>query len=492
MNEVWRQLKQIWGKFTQGQRWLVIGTSAAVVLGVVVAITAGSSTEWRTLAADVPRKDVQKLLAKLDDAGIPFRLEAQGTTVDVPADRWSDVQRVVMDNELLVKNAGRGYDSILGINITDTREQAEYKRLIAQQDELEIAIERQEGIEEATLYITPAKNHWSKEGSERAKAAVMLRLAPGYLTTGHQVEAIVRFVAGAVKELDPQNVIVTDTRGVVLARPNEGEATLQTSVLLNHAYGLRLRAAAQEALDQAFGGDRTIVSCNVDLDLERVRTETDGFIPGSKVVLKETLKSEMNTRPSGGVVSTSQEQAGRSSEAAGSRTEDTETSYDHGRRKEVRIRDGGDVKNLTVSVLAAVDLTASAVAIESIVKSAVGYMEARGDVWNGVQFVPFNVPQPMVLPEPPGMWTGEFVWQLVRWAITGLVGIAMVFVISRSARRARESVQGVFADIAVEHGEPIVEVRAAPEEEIKDLVKRDADAVSRLLRNWLYEPAGSR
>ena len=495
MNAFVTQVKQVWQRLSRVQRGLVLGTAVLIVLFSCVAIFTGSSTQWRTLGSGLSRKEAQKVLAKLDDADVPYRIVEGGSTIEVPFDRWNEVQTIVVQNDLLQHDSDKGFAKAFGLDITATKSQQEFKRLIALQDELEMAIMRQEGIEDATVYITPAKHHWTKEGSQGAKASVMLDPTPGHLISAHQVESIVRFVAGAVKELDAESVVVTDTRGLVLARPEGADRPVAVAAGLAQARSMRLQGAAEEALERVFGRDKVVVRCNVELDMEQVRVETDGFLPDSQVVQTEKIRATENSKPLGkGTVSTSAVQAGTAAGSeVGSKTEDTDITYAHGKKREVRIKEVGAVKNLAVSVLADESLKVHTLAIESIVKGAVGYRSARGDTFGGVQFVPFAAPIAAAAPAEPTMWETGFAWELIKWSITGVIGLAFVAYLALTARRAKKTVGSALARIAEEETDERrqLEVRPDPKDELKELVHRDVGTVGKLLRNWMYEPAGS-
>ena len=495
MNKFFAQLKQIWGRLTGPQKGLVAGIGALVLIGGIVTVFAAGSTEWRTLGSGLSRKEARSVLTKLEDNSVPYRLRDNGSAVEVPMDRWDEVQAIVVKDDLLDRRSGKGYEQILGGGLMDTKSQREFKQLIAKQQELEMAIVRLEGIEEATVYITPAKNHWTKSGSERAKASVMLSADSGHLITAQQVETVVRFVANAVKELDPKSVVVTDTRGIVLARP-DGADMLNNSALLSQSHGIRLQAQAQDALERVFGENKVVVRCHVEFENEMVRTETDDIVPDSKVVVSEMIRSTENMKPgAGGVASTVPTQAGKAGSNApivNSKTEDTQTQYEVGREKTVRVKDGGSVKHMAVSVIADSSLEPHATAIESLVKSAVGYRLTRGDTWGGVSFAPFVTSDPVVIPDDPGLWTTGFIWDVVTWSVTGMVGLAMAFMLWSSARRAQRDVRTALVGIADDKKDLQTEVGVDPKDELRELVDRDADTVSKLLRNWLYEPVGSR
>lgn len=495
MSEFFNQLKQVWERLSGVQRGLVIGTATLIIVIAIVAIVMGSSTEWRTLDTGLDRRAVQRVIAKLEDSDIPYRLRDGGSTIEIPSDRWEEVQAVVVKGDLLNDRGGKGFDKVLEGGLMDTKSQREFKQLVAKQEELEMTIVNLEGIEEATVYLTPAKNHWSQEGSERAKASVMLRPSAGHLIPSSQVETIVRFVSGAVKELDPDGVVVTDTRGQVLARPAGADSAVSTMGNSAHLRGLTLQNAAQEALEKAFGRDKVVVRCHVELETEQVRTETEGIIPGQKAVLSETIKTTENTKAfPGGAASTVQTQAGKagSTDSQGSKTEDTQTEYAVGKRKETRVKAGGYVKHLGVSVVADSSLEAHEAAIENLVKNTVGYRAERGDSWGGVSFAPFVKPEPIAAPVDPGLWTVGFIWDVVTWSVTGVVGLSMVLMLWISTRRAQRDVQSALAGIAEDKEEPQIETRVDPKDELRELVDSDVDTVSKLLRNWLYEPVGSR
>src|SRR5690606_25978193 len=141
------------------------------------------------------RSESQKLLQKLDEAGVPYRLHAGGRDVDVPVARWDEVQALVVQNGLLAPDANRGYAGLTDGSFGLTEAQLKLKMRIAQEEQLALTIARFADVENAVVHVTPAARSWNARDSRPAKASVMLQMKPGRLPTAAEVESVVQLVA---------------------------------------------------------------------------------------------------------------------------------------------------------------------------------------------------------------------------------------------------------------------------------------------------------
>lgn len=488
MNAFFGQIKQIWGNLPTAQKVLIGGLGGLVLLGGVVAVLVGGSTDWRTLGSGMDGAEAQKLLTKLDESNVPYRLQDSGRSVQVPADRWDEVQSLMVRNDLVPGRKSNGYDALDNMPFGMTDRQRDLKMRVATERELAMTITDIDGIESAKIHITPAKRSWNKRDSTPAKASVVVRSRPGRVLPPSSVEAVVQLVAGAVPGLEPKRVVVSDASlGVVLSRP-EGAGTAYGSDRFRQ-HEQRLQEKAESALARALGEGKAVVRVDAELDLERVDTTESVILPDSKVVTKERSKTTENRtdEPKGNVSTAAVQAGGQNRKDQSSSSEETEASYEFSRRTVHRVKDLGTVKRLTVGVLVDEEFKDRSDAIANVVKGAVGFKPER-DFFE-VSFVPFAEIPALPAPPEPAFWENAVVLDFAKWGVTALVGLGIVFFLWRSARRAREGVKQAI-ERTMEHRRRGSERKEDPKQEILEMVDDDVEAVGNTLRNWLYEPVG--
>lgn len=485
------QVKALWAKLGTPQR-----IAGGVLIGIVLilgigASLLGSSKEYRSLVTGAERAEIQKLLLKLDEAGLPYRLSGDGRNVEVVASRWEEVQRIIVSNDLLSSGRPKGYSGLGDIPFGRTDAQLKLELKKAQEEQLALTLERFEDIEEAVVHITPPSRGISRQETRPGKASVMIRTRPGRMLPSSQVEAVVQLVSHAVDGLLPENVAVTDFRGILLSRPDgAGRASIPGAVL-GREVGEALQEKIESALAQALGHDKAVVRVEAEIDLEKTDTTRRTVDPETKVVMSETQRSSQNTatEPKGRVSTAATQADANRTDASGSSTEDSEQTYRYGESEVRTVKEMGQIRRLTVGVLVDDSLKDQRESIEGMVKGAVGFNQKRGDLIQ-ISFVPFAVPPPVPVPAEPSFLETDLFWQIVRWGITAIVGFGLIWFVLRSAKTAKAGLRQALEKVESEKQTQIVMARKPdPKEEVKRLVESDVESVSKILRNWLYEPA---
>ncbi len=505
MKELITQLKNIWGSMPLGQKAAGAGFGLLLVGGLVALVLAGSATEWRVAAAGVERVDGQKFLARLEEAAIPFKLEDGGRTVLVPAEKLAEVQALVVKNDLLSPDSGRGYKGLEATPFGMSEAQLKLKLRVAQEEQLALSLERFEGVEDAVVHITPAVRSWNRQDSKGAKSSVMIATKPGHMLTAGEVESFVQMVAHAVEGLEPEQVVVSDFRGSVLSRTSGADRGMATRAVRAREEEMHLQEKAESALAQVLGPGKAVVRVDADLDLEKTEEVRHTVDPESRVVVSETQRTQNSTRGGGagssgtggaakGQPSTVSVQAGTAQSTSGGDTssEDLDARYDYGRSEIRTVRESGDMRRLTIGMVLDESLKERGDALSGVVKGAVGFDARRGDTME-IAYVPFIAPLKIEAPADIAPSDALPLQEWLRWGVTAFVAVLLVGWMVLSGRRARHNLA-----LALKPAAHAAELRAAseakpdPRNEFRRLVDEDVDTVAKVMRNWLYEPAGKR
>jgi flagellar M-ring protein FliF len=211
-----------------------------------------------------------------------------------------------------------------------------------------------------------------------------------------------------VPQLKPGQVSIVDDRGNLLARPDDGDADSDQAANddeRRHAYENRLAKEVETLVGQSVGEGKVRATVTADLDFDRISTSQESFDPDQQVVRSTQTTEEQNATQDGqasGSVSvannlpatqSSQSSSNPSSSTKGNRSEEV-TNYEIGKTTRNQIREGGQVRKLSIAVLVDGNYTTDAdgkqqyqprskdemAQIEAIVRSATGYDAKRGDV----------------------------------------------------------------------------------------------------------------
>lgn len=484
-----KQLKALWTRQSPAQKTGIVAALALAAAAVTALVLFGSASEFRTLATGLDRTEAQKVLAKLDEAGVEYRLADEGRSVEVPAERWNEVQRILVQNNLLAGTSGKGYAGLADIPFGRTEAQLKVEIRKAQEEQLALTLERFEEVEEAVVHITPAARGISKQDTRPAKASVMIRTKPGRMLPASQVEAVVQLVAHAVDGLEPAHVAVTDFRGTLLSRPEGAGRVEAVTAVYGREVERHLQEKAESALAAALGPSKAVVRVDAELDLEKIDSTKRTIDPETKVVVNETQRSSTGRSPAarGAAGTTAATDGSASGGSAGSSTEDTEATYRYAEEEVRRTKEIGQVKRLTVGVLVDESLKEKGKDIEGMVKGAVGFNPAR-DTFD-LAFVAFAAPPAAAAEGDAAAFDWALAIEIAKWIVTLVVGSFLALYAWRSVRSARASLGEALQKVEKESGSHLAMAhRPDPQDEVRRLVDEDVESVGRVLRNWLYEP----
>lgn len=254
--------------------------------------------------------------------------------------------------------------------------------------DLVMAFRAMDGVNDAQVKLAVPKKTYFQDDNKRTKASVRLFLRPEAVMTREKIAGMVNMVAASVPELDPADVVITDSKMTDLTAllpqaDGGGMVASGTNLEIQALEEKRLQEKAQAALDQALPG-KTKVTVNLDLDFSK--RETRNFTPGGAgddgVVRKaHQIKREVLDRSganAGGEEATQLSGGGKN--GGGDYTHEVESANYEIATNEVKTVDTGfRVKRVTASVLADNLSDKELAAIGGFVKNAIGVDESRGD-----------------------------------------------------------------------------------------------------------------
>lgn len=235
----------------------------------------------------------------------------------------------------------------------------------ALQGELARTITSLEPIRAATVNIVlPERELFSRE-STNASASVTLQLNKGMRLGDKQIAGIQNLVANAVPGLSREKVTILDSQANILASGDEEDDLFGTggsirAEELRLAHERRLQRAVEDMLSRVVGPNKVRAQVRVDLNFDRVTTNSEIFDPEGQVVrstqsiLEENIERAQNEDP----VTIENNLPGladdidinREPSAENSRTEET-TNFEISKTVQSTVRESGEINRLSVAVL---------------------------------------------------------------------------------------------------------------------------------------------
>ena len=520
---------------------LKLGALAAVALvslGLVGALALRTgSAPMALLYADLELRDAGQVAEQLDHAHIAYQTEAGGTRILVPADQV-DRARMLLAKAGLPSGGSIGYEIFdRSDGLTASAFQQSISQTRALEGELARTIRSLQGVRAARVHIVlPRREPFSRDRQD-AQASIVLTMAGAARLDREGVQAVLNLVAAAVPGLKPKDIAMIDSRGNLLARagqPEAGLAAAQSGEELKHATELRISHSVEEMLERSLGAGRVRAEASVDLDFDQVHETQEKFDPDGQVIRSQqnSTSSSRSTEAQQNVsVQNNLPNAAPQASDAGSQDQKSDETTNYEISKTVRTvnREQPQLRRLSLAVMVDGITTAGPdgkpvwtprpadelARIASLVRSAVGYDEKRGD---HVEVVSMRFAGSDDAAEAPegSVWSQFTKADIIRLAEAGILALAVVMCLllvlrplvlrlSVAGREGAPALAGPDARAALTLGETLAkedpdamiqianvdgELRAAALQSVATLVERHPDATLALVRGWLAPEPG--
>ena len=395
MEPLLNQLRELTKKFNALSSALRMGILAAAVLLVLVIVLTqlgGSSGNYEYAFTNLSPEDSSEAAAQLKAAKIPFRLEAGGTALAVPATQVYDA-RLMLAAMGLPRGGGVGFEIFDrgDLGVSEFTQRVNLRRAI--EGELARTIGRLASVRSARVHITLTEKGLYRDDDHKAVAAVVLNLQPGRTMAEKELQGVRHLVASAVTGLNPDSVTVVDGRGTVLAGDNSADSKAATQ---QHDLERTLEQRITDLLEPAVGQGGIIAKVSAAFDSADVETTADAYDPDGTAVRSEHKSTEQTNQDNGagpaGIAGAVANQPGAGVPGGGSgggskamtQREDETKNYEVSKTVTHTVARGPRLKRLSVAVL--LDAPggkprpeAEVKRMEDLAKSAVGFDVKRGD-----------------------------------------------------------------------------------------------------------------
>lgn len=362
--------------------------------------------QYETLYVGLSRDDVNRMGMALGEAGIPFDVKSDGTSVLVPFGK-ADQARMYLAEKGLPTSNNAGYelfDNMGSLGLTSFMQ--EITRVRALEGEISRTIQAIRGIKASRVHIVLPEKGSFRRGDQAPSASVVIRTEGDFAIESAQ--SIRQLVAAAVPQLTASEVTILDTNGRLLASKDDGtNAGAVMSATLEQNVSSSVDENIRKALAPYLGVGHFQTSVQVALDTDRRQTNETVFDPESRVersvrVVRESGDSKNSTSDNATGVEQNipqEEITSRNGDSATEKTDKREelTNYELNSKTVSTTSDSYQIKRLSIAVvvdqarlLATAGVTPAPdnfvdqqiAKITQLVATAAGLDVKRGDVIN--------------------------------------------------------------------------------------------------------------
>lgn len=445
---------------SDGLKWdprlgvLALALAAAVLAVAVVYYLWRDQGPYRALYGAGETFPAAEVMQVLDGDAISYRLHPQSGQILVREDDLARARMLLTAKgvQVAVPAGYELFDKEEPLGTSHFVQNVRLKRSL--EGELARTVMSLKGVEQARVHLALQENSsFVVSKRDPAKASVMLQLAPGYRLNHDQIGAIVNLVANSVPQLAIGDISVVDQHGALLSRGlNLGQGPVQNWQVVND-YQDRVVANVEEVLAPVLGIGNYRISVAADVDLSQ-REETVQSYGTEPHLRKEILRDEnvldqlalgvpgsLSNRPipaedadQAEAGADAENKAATSTRSESNRQIDYDQTVTHVQHAPFSLRRQTIAVVLNTATAPAGGWTAEARAdLEDVVKSAVGFNEARGDSLT-LKFFAFNDATVPVAELP--WWEKSQNQELAKIGSFALVSLMLLLMVVRPAMRS--------------------------------------------------------
>jgi flagellar M-ring protein FliF len=301
------QLRAIWSQLGAGQRLTVAAATFVLAAGLAVIGFWSSHGDYGLLYGRLSDAEAAKVIAALDDAKVPYKIGAGGSSISVPQDKVYQM-RMQLAGRGIPQGDGVGFEIFdkQNFGISDFVQRANYVRAV--QGELARTISQINEVEAARVMIVLPENRLLLDKDKFATASVFVRVRGNSQLQPQSINSIRFLVANAVEGLKPNHVTVVDNLGNVLSENSDNDSlTGLTTTQLAARRNLEqyLAKKGQDMLEKVLGPGQAIVRVSAEINYDMVTKTEEKFDPDGQVIRSQTKNDENNdsvtANPSGPV-----------------------------------------------------------------------------------------------------------------------------------------------------------------------------------------------
>ncbi len=366
MNDVFAQIKRLWGEIGPSQRISLILAGLGIVVVVVGLLMWAGRPKLQLLYGGLDAKEMSEVVEAVESLGVNYEIRNGGNTIYVDSVEVH-ATRMSLASDGIPSGGGVGYEIFDGgsFGISNFVQRTNYIRAI--QGELMRTINQLDGVNSSKVMIVKPENELLINGAAKKPTASVFVDTSSRKLQLEAVDSIRSLVSGAVEGLDINDVTVVDNKGNVLSASLKDEGIGgMTSSQLKYRKSLEdyYTDKVESMLGKVVGQEQVVVRVSVGLDMEARTQVQEQVDPDTQVVRMEnitdstTVNSETSNRSVVGEQSNVESDSGESQEDnITSNSQETQNSrdmtYEFNKTRIETIQNPGSINDITAAVFLA-------------------------------------------------------------------------------------------------------------------------------------------
>jgi flagellar M-ring protein FliF len=273
-----------------------------LITGFVFMFIWANQISYQVLFNNLSPEDAGAIVSRLNERQVPYKLEANGAIILVPAEKIYEL-RLSLAGDNLPNGGAVGFEIFDHTDFGTTKfvQEVNYRRAL--QGELARTINQFKEVKGSRVFLVIPKESLFIEDRKPASASIQLDLLSSL--PPRKLAAIVHLVANAVEALEPEHITVVDTRGRVIFK---GATSEDSSELLSGAqldYKKKIEDEAKKNVESMLEGivgvGKAIVRVNADINFNKITLNEEEYDPNTAVIRsKRNIEEATETGPSKG------------------------------------------------------------------------------------------------------------------------------------------------------------------------------------------------
>jgi flagellar M-ring protein FliF len=373
--------------------------AALAVIGLGAYNVVQGAEAYQYAFTNLTPEDSAEAAGTLKNAGVPFRLEAGGSALAVPASRVYDA-RLLLAGSGLPRGGGVGFEIFDrgDLGVSEFTQKVNLRR--ATEGELARTVSRLAQVRTARVHLTMPEKGLFRDQDKTPSAAVVVNLQPGRALGEKEIAGIRHLVSAAVPGLAASGVTVVDGKGEVLTAEGGWGDALSYQRKVEHDLERRVIGM----LEQAVGAGAVVARVTATLDANEVQTSAETVDPDATALRSErrVAQAAQGSSPgAGGVAGAAANQplapaapAAATVRGSSSTMEDQIRNFDVSRTTTTTVARVPRLQRLSVAVLldgvgGQPRPQAELDKLGELARRAIGFDQARGDEFD-ITSAPFT------------------------------------------------------------------------------------------------------
>lgn len=453
------QFNEFYKSLGPTKRVAFLTSSLIVVMALGFVSFMASGKDYSVLLTNIPSEQIPVIIGKLNAKNIPYELKDESKTITVPKEYLHATQMQLM------AEVGNNNMGSIGLELFEKEsfgvnsysQKINYQRAL--QGELMRAINTLTAVKQSKVILALPQKKTIMEESTPPTASVVVALHSGKQLSTDQVRGIRFLIANAVEGLDPDKVTVLDEHGKMLSKKSDGALGASSEIMeLKSQIEKDLEDRVDSILTKVVGAGRIVTRVDATINNKVITSVEESVDPDKSATRSITTNEESldgsRTNPAG--------VPGSRSNIPGAEDNQGQVGFRQDVKKETKtinyevpktvrnIREAaGGIEKISVAVLVDGILSTEKGAdgkettkwiprspeeiakYESLVKSAIGFIAARGDSVKieSIQFKPedFNDSETLLT----NLEKKKLVQSLFKWGLLGFALMLFFFLVIR-------------------------------------------------------------